>query len=40
MPHRTWLRVQRVIPSLPEMKKKIADLEKSIAELKAAIKAP
>jgi UDP-3-O-[3-hydroxymyristoyl] glucosamine N-acyltransferase len=33
MPHRTWLRVQRVIPSLPEMKKKISDLEKKIADL-------
>jgi len=40
MPHRKWLRVQRVIPSLPEMKKKIADLEKRLAELKAVIKAP
>ncbi len=33
MPHRTWLRVQRVIPNLPEMKKKIADLEKKIVDL-------
>jgi UDP-3-O-[3-hydroxymyristoyl] glucosamine N-acyltransferase len=33
MPHRTWLRVQRVIPALPEMKKKIADLEKKIVDL-------
>ena len=40
MPHRTWLRVQRIIPSLPEMKKKIADLEKRVAELKATLKAP
>jgi UDP-3-O-[3-hydroxymyristoyl] glucosamine N-acyltransferase len=37
MPHRTWLRVQRVIPNLPEMKKKIADLEKKIADLEAMI---
>lgn len=37
MPHRTWLRVQRVIPTLPEMKKKIADLEKTIADLKIMI---
>jgi UDP-3-O-[3-hydroxymyristoyl] glucosamine N-acyltransferase len=34
MPHRTWLRVQHVIPTLPEMKKKIADLEKALADLK------
>lgn len=40
MPHRTWLRVQRIIPSLPEMKKKIAELEKRIAELQATIEAP
>jgi UDP-3-O-[3-hydroxymyristoyl] glucosamine N-acyltransferase len=37
MPHRTWLRVQRVIPVLPDMKKKIADLEKKIADLKTII---
>ena len=37
MPHRTWLRVQRVIPSLPEMKKKIADLEKKLADLENLI---
>lgn len=33
MPHRTWLRVQRVIPSLPEMKKQLAELQKKIADL-------
>jgi UDP-3-O-[3-hydroxymyristoyl] glucosamine N-acyltransferase len=37
MPHRTWLRVQRVIPALPEMKKKIAGLEKKLADLKTII---
>jgi UDP-3-O-[3-hydroxymyristoyl] glucosamine N-acyltransferase len=37
MPHRTWLRVQRVIPALPEMKKKISDLEKKIADLERLI---
>lgn len=37
MPHRTWLRVQRVIPVLPDMKKKIADLEKKIADLETII---
>lgn len=30
MPHRTWLRVQRIIPRLPELKKKIEDLEKRL----------
>ena len=37
MPHRTWLRVQRVIPVLPEMKKKITDLEKKLADLEKLI---
>jgi UDP-3-O-[3-hydroxymyristoyl] glucosamine N-acyltransferase len=37
MPHRTWLRVQRVIPTLPEMKKKIADLEKKLADLEQIV---
>ena len=40
MPHRTWLRVQRVIPALPEMKKKIAALEKQLADLEKRIDAP
>ena len=40
MPHRTWLRVQRIIPALPEMKKKIAALEKQIADLEKRIEAP
>jgi len=39
MPHRTWLRVQRVIPALPNMTKKIAELEKKIAELEKIIQA-
>lgn len=30
MPHRIWLRVQQVIPKLPEMKKKIAEIEKRL----------
>ncbi|MGA6924092.1 MAG: UDP-3-O-(3-hydroxymyristoyl)glucosamine N-acyltransferase [Desulfosarcina sp.] len=38
MPHRTWLRVQRVIPALPEMKKRIADLEKELADLKTSLR--
>lgn len=33
MPHRTWLRVHRDFPSLPEMKKKIDALEKRLAAL-------
>ncbi|MFC1798930.1 UDP-3-O-(3-hydroxymyristoyl)glucosamine N-acyltransferase [Thermodesulfobacteriota bacterium] len=33
MPHKQWLRVQRVIPRLPELKKKIADLEKRINQI-------
>ena len=37
MPHRTWLRVQRVIPNLPEMKKKIADLEKKLMDLETML---
>ncbi|MFO8084711.1 MAG: UDP-3-O-(3-hydroxymyristoyl)glucosamine N-acyltransferase [Desulfobacterales bacterium] len=32
--HRHWLRVQNVIPSLPELKKKISRLESLIAEMK------
>ncbi|BBO81385.1 UDP-3-O-acylglucosamine N-acyltransferase [Desulfosarcina ovata subsp. sediminis] len=38
MPHRTWLRVQRIIPTLPEMKKQVAELEKKIKELEKRIK--
>ncbi|MGB9499936.1 MAG: UDP-3-O-(3-hydroxymyristoyl)glucosamine N-acyltransferase [Dissulfuribacterales bacterium] len=30
MPHRLWLRVSQIIPRLPELKKKIADLEKRL----------
>ncbi len=33
IPHKVWLRVQRVIPMLPEMKKKLGELEKKIAEM-------
>lgn len=33
MPHRTWLRVHREFPRLPEMKKKIDELEKRLAAL-------
>lgn len=30
MPHKTWLRVQRIMPRLPELKKKIEELEKRL----------
>lgn len=33
MPHRLWLKVQRIIPRLPELKKKIADMEKQMNRL-------
>ncbi len=32
--HRQWLRVQNVIPMLPELKKKISRLESKVAEMK------
>ncbi len=37
MPLRNWLKVQAVLPKLPELKKTIADLEKQIKELKERI---
>ena len=33
MPHKTWLKVQRTIPMLPELKKKISVLEQKVAQL-------
>jgi len=33
MPHNLWLRVQRIIPMLPEMKKKLTELEKKVSQL-------
>ncbi len=33
MPHRLWLRVQQVVPRLPELKKRIADLEKRVSAM-------
>ncbi len=33
MPHRTWLKVQTVIPRLPELKRKIEELEKRLIKL-------
>jgi UDP-3-O-[3-hydroxymyristoyl] glucosamine N-acyltransferase len=34
MPQRDWLKVQAVLPKLPELKKLVAELEKQIKELK------
>jgi len=33
MPIRDWLKVQSLLPKLPELKKRISDLEKQIKEL-------
>jgi UDP-3-O-[3-hydroxymyristoyl] glucosamine N-acyltransferase len=33
MPHRTWLRLQQVLPQLPDMKKKMAELERQLTQL-------
>jgi UDP-3-O-[3-hydroxymyristoyl] glucosamine N-acyltransferase len=33
MPHPLWLRVQRLLPRLPEMRKKIVELERRLREL-------
>jgi UDP-3-O-[3-hydroxymyristoyl] glucosamine N-acyltransferase len=35
MPHNLWLRVQQVIPKLPELKKKILDLEKRLNRIES-----
>ncbi len=40
MPIRDWLKVQAVLPRLPEMKKLIASLEKQVQELQSKIKEP
>lgn len=32
MPHRTWLRVHRVLPNLPELKKRLQAIEKQLSE--------
>ena len=37
MPIRDWLKVQAVLPKLPEMKKLIGSLEKQVQELKSKI---
>jgi UDP-3-O-[3-hydroxymyristoyl] glucosamine N-acyltransferase len=33
MPHRTWLRLQHVLPNLPDLLKQVKQLEKRVAEL-------
>lgn len=33
MPHQLWLRISRMIPRLPELKKKMSDLEKRLNEI-------
>jgi UDP-3-O-[3-hydroxymyristoyl] glucosamine N-acyltransferase len=37
MPHKEWLRVMGVMPKLPEMRKKMNELEKKIAALEARL---
>jgi UDP-3-O-[3-hydroxymyristoyl] glucosamine N-acyltransferase len=36
MPHRDWLRVANIVPNLPEMKKRIRDLERRMERLEKA----
>ena len=33
MPHRLWLKASNIIPTLPDMKKKIRELERRVEEL-------
>ena len=33
MPHRLWLRVQKIIPMLPELSKKLSEIEKKLNEI-------
>jgi UDP-3-O-[3-hydroxymyristoyl] glucosamine N-acyltransferase len=35
IPHRQWLRVQRIVSKLPELKRKIAQLERQVEKLEA-----
>ncbi len=39
MPHKTWLRVQRVVPDLPDRMRKITELEQRVCELEEKDKA-
>jgi UDP-3-O-[3-hydroxymyristoyl] glucosamine N-acyltransferase len=38
MPHKLWLRVQRIIPRLPEIKKKLGEMEKRLNEIATTLK--
>jgi len=38
MPHKLWLRVQRIIPRLPEIKKKLGEMEKRLNEIETTRK--
>jgi UDP-3-O-[3-hydroxymyristoyl] glucosamine N-acyltransferase len=33
MPHRIWLKVQRILPRLPELKKKLTEIEKQLIKI-------
>ncbi len=33
IPHRLWLKVQRIIPRLPELKKKLGEIEKRLIKI-------
>nr|MDJ0801946.1 UDP-3-O-(3-hydroxymyristoyl)glucosamine N-acyltransferase [Desulfobacterales bacterium] len=35
MPHKLWLKVQRIIPRLPEIRKKIQSIEKRLTRLES-----
>jgi UDP-3-O-[3-hydroxymyristoyl] glucosamine N-acyltransferase len=37
MPHRLWLKVQRIIPRLPELKKKISEIEKRLKKIEEGL---
>jgi hypothetical protein len=37
MPLRNWLKVQAILPKLPELKKMLTDLEKQVQEIKERI---
>lgn len=38
MPHRVWLKVQRILPKLPQLKKKLSAMEKRLAKIEIALK--
>ena len=40
MEHATWLRVQKIVPTLPELKKKVLDMEKRLARLEGQVRKP